>query len=391
MNRRIAADWVFPVSSPPMRRGILELDEQGRILGLQDTGGVMHDSAGLEYYNGILIPGFINCHCHLELSYLRGCFPMHTRLPGFIRNIARHPRPGPEEVQKAISAADRDLWDAGVQAVGDISNNSSSFGVKSQSRMRYHTFVETFDLAGGTTASRLEEAREVLRKAGEQGLEASLVPHAPYTVSAGLMRELAGTGGRKSIHNQETRSEDQFIRESTGELGDLLKEIGARIDPEMHGRSSSPEAMLPFFDAGTRLLMVHNTFTTGADLEYMKKSGPEISLVLCPNANLYIENRLPEVELLAGSGLNICIGTDSLASNNCLSVLDEMKTIACSFPSISFGELLRWASLNGARALGMEEELGSFDKGKRPGVLLLEGVDPGKPGLAEKTGIRRIV
>jgi cytosine/adenosine deaminase-related metal-dependent hydrolase len=395
MNRKIAADWVFPVSSPPLRRGILHLDEQGKILEVEDTGGLMRDTAGLEYYNGILIPGFVNCHCHLELSYLRGCFPMHTGLPVFIRNITRHQRPEPEEVQRAIKAADRELWDAGVQAVGDISNNSSSFEVKVQSKISYNTFVEIFDLAGGTTGSRLEGGRDVLNEVVEKGLPASLVPHAPYTVSAALMREICmvGTSGRtsrQSIHNQETASEDSYMKDGSGELGDLLREIGARSDPEMHGRKSSPEVVLPFFEMGSRLLLVHNTYTGKADIDTMKKSGLEINLVLCPNANQYIENRLPDIELLASSGLNICLGTDSLASNNSLSVLDEMKTISRWFPDVSFSELLRWATLNGARALGMEE-LGCFERGMKPGVLLLEGCNLEKPGLGEKTIVKRIV
>jgi cytosine/adenosine deaminase-related metal-dependent hydrolase len=391
MIRRLAADWVFPVSSPPLRRGILHLDEEGQILEVEDTGGRMHDSAGLEFYNGILVPGFVNSHCHLELSYLRGSFPMHTGLPGFIRNIARHQRPLPEEVQRAIKDADHGLWEAGVQAVGDISNNNSSFEVKRRSKIRYHTFVETFDLAGGTTASRSEEAMETHAQAS---LPSTLVPHAPYTVSGGLLRQIAeflkAHPGPLSIHNQETESEDRYMKDGTGELADLLREIGAQSDPEMHGKSSSPETVLPFFEPGTNVLQVHNTYTTKADLDMMRKSGREISLVLCVNANSYIENRLPDVDLLASSGLNICIGTDSLASNTGLSVLDEMKTIARWFPGISFDELLRWATLNGARALEMEE-LGCFEKGKKPGVLLMHAIDLENPRLEERTSLRRIV
>jgi aminodeoxyfutalosine deaminase len=393
--RRISADWVFPVSTKPLKRGIISVDEEGRILSVEDTGGNLPEIAGLEYYNGILIPGFVNAHCHLELSYLADSFPQHNGLPSFIKNIVIHKRPSGEEIQEAIRNADRSMWDAGIQAVGDISNNKDSFLQKTKSRIRYHNFIETFDLAGGTTAASLETATRLYRQAIEEyKLRASLVPHAVYTVSSGLFKEISHFAGAHpgplSIHNQETGSEDEFIREGTGKLAELLLELGVRNDPGMHGESSSLRAILPLLPGNRNLLLVHNSFTNAEDLEYMRASGKAISLVLCPNANLYIENRLPAVPLMMESGLNICIGTDSLASNNGLSVLDELKSLSLFFPEIPLEQLIRWATLNGAAALGMDEEIGSFDTGKKPGILLLEGADAEKMLLKERTRMRRV-
>ena len=134
--------------------------------------------------------------------------------------------------------------------------------------------------------------------------------------------------------------------------------------------------MQTYFSSLTKLstiILVHNTFTSEEDVlflqEYHKKNPQQIYFCLCPNANLYIENILPPVHLFRKNNFKIVLGTDSLASNETLSILDEIKTLRKNFPEISLDEMLQWATLNGAKALGFENELGSFDAGKKPGVL----------------------
>lgn len=113
--------------------------------------------------------------------------------------------------------------------------------------------------------------------------------------------------------------------------------------------------------------------------------------VLCPNSNLYIENQLPPVSLFRGENLNICIGTDSLASNHSLSVLDELITIQKNFPEIGVDELLEWACLNGAKALKVDDKFGSFETGKNPGVNLITGIDFKTMKLTEKSKVKRLI
>jgi cytosine/adenosine deaminase-related metal-dependent hydrolase len=128
---------------------------------------------------------------------------------------------------------------------------------------------------------------------------------------------------------------------------------------------------------------VHNSFTSAADIKAVQKEMPNSFWCLCPNANQYIEETMPPIELLRASGAEIIIGTDSYASNWSLNIIDEIKTIQKYNPSIPLAEMLGWATINGARALQMEAGLGSFEKGKKPGIVLIKGADTN--GLLSKT------
>ena len=144
--------------------------------------------------------------------------------------------------------------------------------------------------------------------------------------------------------------------------------------------------------AGARnVLLVHNTFTSAEDLAYCgaARLNRQLFFCLCPNANLYIENRLPDLGLLRAQRCRIVLGTDSLASNDGLSILGEIKTLMHYFPEIPQEELLGWATLEGARALQMHGSLGSFEKGKKPGIILIDQTRNGQ--ISQKSGVRRIM
>jgi cytosine/adenosine deaminase-related metal-dependent hydrolase len=123
--------------------------------------------------------------------------------------------------------------------------------------------------------------------------------------------------------------------------------------------------------------------------EYMRTGEIEITLCLCPKANLYIENRLPNIPLFVNEGMKLTLGTDSLASNDSLSILEEMKTISKHFPQISFETMLNWATKNGAELLGMEKEIGTIEKEKTPGLNLIKGMDD-KFHLSEKVSVQKL-
>ncbi len=146
------------------------------------------------------------------------------------------------------------------------------------------------------------------------------------------------------------------------------------------------------FSKASSVILVHNTFTKQEDIDYINKvktSNQLVSFCICANANLYIENTLPPVEMLWQNKLNIVIGTDSLASNHQLNILEELKTISKNFSHIPTETLLQWATINGARALQMENELGSFEKGKQPGIVLIENISDKK--LTQNSIAKRIL
>ena len=205
----------------------------------------------------------------------------------------------------------------------------------------------------------------------------SLVPHAPYSVSPRLWTLLSEhfESHTISMHNQETPAENEFFQTKTGSFLGMYERTKVSLDFFEATGLSSLQSVLPVLKNATTSILVHNSFTNAEDIDAVRNKMPNTFWCLCPNANQYIEQTMPPIELLRSEKANIVIGTDSYASNWSLSVLDELKTIQKHNPTIPVSEMLQWATLNGARALQMDKHLGSFEKGKKPGVVLLKGVD----------------
>jgi cytosine/adenosine deaminase-related metal-dependent hydrolase len=173
-------------------------------------------------------------------------------------------------------------------------------------------------------------------------------------------------------HNQETSAENELFLEGKGDFLRLYEKLGIDISFFRPPGKTSLQSFLPKFLENQSVILVHNVHTTEEDLLYTKESGKSLSWCFCPNANLYISNKMPAVDLFIKHDCNIVLGTDSLASNHPLDILGEIKTIRNHFPGISARQLLSWATLNGAKALQMDKLLGSFEKGKQPGVILCD-------------------
>jgi cytosine/adenosine deaminase-related metal-dependent hydrolase len=380
--RKIAATYIFPGNRPPVKNGILTCKPDGTIVGLSGNNEMITEQSGLEFYSGILVPGFVNTHCHLELSYLKGKIEERTGIGGFIGKINQLRNLETENKEKAIQVADRKMWAAGTAAAGDISNSTLTLEAKKNSKIFYHTFIESFGFHPSRAERAFDYAQFVQFQFKEKGLSNSIVPHSPYSVSKPLFIKIKENAiiekSILTIHNQESTSENEFFSDGTGAIANHLKNnLGIDISHWEPTGKSSLFSILEYLPVENQLLLVHNTFTKKEDLEELKKirSAENTFFVLCPNSNLYIENQLPPVSLFREENLNICLGTDSLASNHELSVLAEMITLQLHFPEIKLEELVFWACTNGAKALQIEDTFGSFDIGKKPGVNLISGID----------------
>ena len=381
--RKIAAHYLFPISAPPRRNAILTLGDDGEVLDLSAPDSALQEREGVEFYSGALTPGFVNAHCHLELSHLRGTMPQHTGLAGFISGLAvRRAAFTAAQALRAIALADAQLYAAGTVAVGDISNIGLTFEVKAHSPVFYHTFVERFGLRREDVARAARSAEALAAEAVRLGLSASVTPHAPYSTLPELYAALAKSS-RWSVHNQESSDENLLFREGRGALHELFSAMGLTPIPPT-GKSSIHHTLQHVGEA-QKLLLVHNTCTSAADYDAAAERCKNISWVLCPASNLYIERRLPPLQMLRDKGAAIALGADSLASNTSLNLLDELKLLAAHFPHVPLGEMLRWATLGGAEALGVEHIFGTFEKGKRPGVTLLSSLDLDKLKLTPQT------
>jgi len=368
--RKVAAHYVFPVSAPPIRNGLVTLSDEGEILSL---GEMQEEEEGVEFYSGVLIPGFVNAHCHLELSHLLGEMPEGLGLSQFLAGVVRlRQKKSQEEVYRAISLADEQMHAQGTVAVGDISNSGISFDVKAQSPISYHTFIEVLELWSERVGDLLRDAELLRSRAQEKKLSASLTAHAPYSTSAAMLAALAQKSSRMSVHNQECADENLFFEQGRGALRDFFSTIA--LLPQKTGKTSIHHTLENVANV-ENLLLVHNTCTSAADYDFAASCSKNISWVLCPRSNLYIEGALPPVRMLRTKGADMALGTDSLSSNHSLSLLDELKCVAQNFPDIPFTEMLHWATLGGAKALGCEGVFGSLERGKRSGVVLLENFD----------------
>ncbi len=393
--RKITADYIYPVSSKPLKNGIVIVGNKGEILDLIDTQGSIQEVANLEHYNGIIVPGFVNAHCHLELSYFKHLEMVSTRgLPHFIKNIVSL-RDQPEAMQlEAIAEADCEMRDNGIVAVGDISNSAVSFKIKADSTIDYYTFLEVFTMGQKSIYDIMNEAQHLLSLLKNLSLSSSIVPHAPYSVPPQLYDAILKTFNDSSqlysVHNQETTSENSFYHKS-GALYDMFLSWGVDLSVYPHTKQSSIRSTAGFFPVSNHKLLIHNIFTTKEDIHFLLETSNNIHFVLCPNSNLLIEQQLPNVPLLIESGLNIALGTDSYASNQQLSILSEMQTLSKSFPDIAFEILLEMACINGAKALKYENKFGSIEKGKTPGLNLITSFDYDQKKLSNKSKLKVLV
>ncbi len=383
------ADFVFPADRAPIRNGYVSLDGEGRVLSVSEQSP---GDGEVTVLMGALVPGLINTHCHLELSHMRGRVDTGTGLLPFLKAVVTLRDVDPADIQAAIEHADAAMWASGIQAVGDISNTADTARVKSRSPIEYYTFVEAFDfLQGGPMA------KEVLAKAlavlEQQPEPRRLVPHAPYTVSADLFAALRQNnirGGTTSIHNQETVAEDELFETKTGGFVDFYKGFGFSIEGFSASATTSLAATLPHLEADRRTLFVHNTQTRPADLETAQAWSDKTYWCTCPNANLYIENRLPNYADWIEAGVTATLGTDSLTSNWQLDIVEEMKAIQRYQSYVDTRTLVQWATLNGAEALGFDARLGSLTPGKVPGLALIDKVDA-EGRLTNESRGRRVV
>ena len=356
---------------------VLITTAEGEVVDLTEATGA---SDGIEKLKGVLSPGFINAHCHLELSHMKGYIPERTGLVDFILKVIFERHFDENEILSAIQTAEDEMLQNGIVAVGDICNNTLTIPQKTRKRIRYRNFIEASGFTPEVAESRFQRSVEFFQAYALLSLENSIVPHAPYSVSPQLFSLINNFPGNDvlTIHNQETTSENELFQNKAGAFLDMYQKMNIDISFFKASHQSSMQTCLPLLDKYQSLILVHNVCTDKADIQFEKQftaqhSQHSVYYCLCPNANLYITNSLPDVNLLMQEQCNIVLGTDSLASNHQLNILEEIKVLQQNFPGITLSTMLQWATINGARALQMDRELGSFEKGKKPGIVLIEG------------------
>ena len=343
--RRFSAHYVYTNLGAPLKNGVIEVDNNGEIVNIIDTKGELKESRKLEFYNGVIVPGFINSHCHLELSELKGKVDSEKGLPGFLLNIFNYKKePKNTETLQAIEQNDWLMKRNGIVAVGDISNTNQTIEVKSKSNIHYHTFIELIGL-GENAHEIFEKNLSLSIEFKEKGLLTSLSPHAPYSVSKELFELIKNHAKENNsittIHNQETESENEMFVNGKGSLAEALISFGIECRLIPFTGQKSLESIYKFLPEENNILLVHNLYTTHDEINNISEKNKNVYWCLCPLSNLFIEQKIPNVNNFGEYFDRVTLGTDSLASNNTLSILEEMKALINAYPEIEFSQLIK--------------------------------------------------
>ena len=397
--RKLKAAYLFDGHKMAQPGAVLICSSEGTIETITDESSA---GEGIEQFAGMLTPGFVNAHCHLELSHLRGLVPEKQGLVSFLLSVITQRNQEQELKDLAALAAETEMYANGIVAVGDICNTPDTLMIKSAGRLNYYNFIELLGWAPEQAPERLKAAATLAEQFKKQSADLlnndsprrsffSISPHAPYSVSRQLwqLMEPGFTGRTVTIHNQESLAENEFFRKGSGDLTRLYSFLKMDISGFVPPETNSISWYLPHLRSAARILLVHNTYMEETDLMQADAFHEQVFFCFCPNANLYIENRLPDIPLFLKHHAKIVLGTDSLASNHQLNILEEIKTIMRSFAAITTSEILSWATFNGAQALQLEDRLGDFTQGKKPGILLIDSIKEGEITLAST--VKRLI
>lgn len=379
--RRISAEYLYDGSSyEPLRNAYVEVADDGTVLAI---GKVENPEAEPEFHRGAIVPGFVNTHCHLELSYLKGKFRKGTGMAGFIDQINEMRDTSSMEEKKAdIAFWMNEMWKRGVTAMGDISNCSDTFECKADSPMYTRTFLEVFGTEPQDCQDVIDNVLELQKTADKYGIDAAPGPHACYTMSPELLTAVSAIGlksGYLSFHSEETQEEEDMMISGSGPMWENRRKAGMSVPP-VTGKSS----LLYFIDRlekahpapfDEHILLVHECCMNEEGMRAVKNVMKNAYIALCPCSNIFIHNALPPIDLMRKEGMRLTIGTDSLSSNDDLDMVREMFCIQENFPDVPLGEIISWATRNGAEFLGKGDVYGRLAEGVKPGVAIIDHID----------------
>lgn len=378
-SKAIRADWICPVSGPPLRDGIL-LIEDGRIL---EIGQVAPNGVPVESFDGCaIIPGFVNTHVHLELTVLRGFL---ENLPFFewIRSLteAKYKHLTSEDILCSARLGAIECLEAGVTAVGEVTDLGAGWLAMNEFGLRGVAYQEVFgpseDVAADALRALIDKVN-TMRENESPTCRVGVSPHAPYSVSANLYREVCEFAGREklpiAVHLAESSEEGDFVRNGTGPFAEFWK--GRDIPVTAH--KITPIAYLDSLGIlRPQTLAIHAIDCDLHDVELLKQSGTAIAH--CPKSNLKLGHGIAPVSEFLEARIEVGLGTDSVASNNVVDMFEEMRAAAFlqrtrsrSSTTITATEALGMATLGGARALGLEKDLGSLETGKLADLAVVD-------------------
>jgi aminodeoxyfutalosine deaminase len=392
---------VLPIAAPPINGGLVAI-RGGRVVGV----GAESDrddrlalwsvppAAVVDLGTRAILPGLVNAHTHLELSWMRGRIPPGDSMPGWALRLIALRSASPADPPGPIVDAVAEARAAGTSLVGDVTNTLAAYEAVAASGLGGVIFRELLGFRAPDPADLVSAALARLATLpAAPRLATTVVPHAPYSVSPAFL-EAIGTArdAPLSVHLGESPEELQFLRDGTGAWRDLLERIGA-WDEGWRPPGCGPVEYLDRLGlVGSRLLAVHGTHFTDAEMARLAEAGATI--VTCPRSNRWTGAGVPPIEQFYASGVRVAVGTDSLASVEDLNVFSELAEVRRLAPSVPARHLLETATLCGAAALGFGAHHGTIEPGKRADLIAVRvpaGVDDVEEYLVTRVGPEEIV
>ena len=394
------AAWVLPIATPPVRDGWVLVDA-GRILssGTADASPQFKaDSvARIDLGDAAILPGLVNAHTHLELSWMRHQVPPSDSMPAWASRLMSLRRGVSEEPVGPIADAVRDVRAAGTALVGDVTNTLAAYDVLADSELSAAIFRELLGFNSPDPDQVVADAEaELATLTPLARLRPALVAHAPYSVSPALFRAIGRAMGDRpmSVHLGESADELQFLRDGTGAWRELLGQLGVWNDNWQPPGCGPVEYLDRLGLVNRRLLAVHGTQLD--DGELARLASANATIVTCPRSNMWTGAGTPPIERFYASGVRVAIGTDSLASVEDLNLFAELAAVRRLAPGVPAARIIDSATLQGAGALGFAADYGSIEPGKRADLIAVriphgaEDVEEYLLGRVEPDAIRWI-
>jgi len=392
---RFSADWILPISDPPIAGGVVSV-EGGRVVSVAEHDGEADVALG----RVAVLPALVNAHTHLELSYLHGRIPP---APGFLEWVrpmlaARRDRTQADDaiVVASAQAAIRQARLTGTSLIGEVTNTLATVPLLREAAMPAFVFYELLGFAGRGADEQVAAARRAIAALPHGGdLRLSLAPHAPYSVSPALFAAIRGDldalggAGISTVHVGESAEEVQFLKRGIGPWRALLQDLGVWNEDWKVPACSPVEYLTDLGFLSATVLVVHGVQLEGTDLSRLATLG--VTLVSCPRSNRHVGVGSPPLDVFYAMDVDVAFGTDSLASVDDLNMFNELAEARRIAPRVPARALLRSATLTGATALGFGETFGSIEPGKRAALItvrvpdgvrdveeyLVSGIDPG--------------
>jgi len=316
--------------------------------------------------NSAIVPGFVNTHAHLDLTHLRKCIIYNGNFTDWIRQLVNEKKEWTErEYLSSIRSGIKSSLESGTTTVADITRNGLALEELQKSKIRKTLFYELIDFNPDSAENTIVNFKDIIRNVKQNDLlSIGIFPHAPYTVSEELYRECKRVSRELGIciatHISETIDEAIFLTRGTGNFASLLKDFDMLNNWKPPGlRPVNYMKNIGFLENGC--ILVHCNYLSGEEVDQIEKSNSTI--VFCPRSHKYFRHKDHPFYKLGNRNINIALGTDSLASNDSLSILDEMKYIYTQHKTSKPQDIFYMGTIAGAIALRLNNKIGKLEDG----------------------------